>query len=279
MSDSRRHHIVPLMIQRRFLDEDGFIAYFDKRRPHLGVLRVNPINAFVERDLNSTVTNEGVRDASLEREFAELESEAKVVTDRILEAAQRRKIPRLSPDERLLWDTFFYIQQKRAPDVFQRLGFVDVLKNDLSSYLDEYERNVRPLTEVAREWFQQPETMARLIQNVTVKARSGCGEEVIAVLAKRGLAVAAIQDPKKSFILGDHPLARFNGRLDDPKNEVWMPIAPDVAVSPWQTRDRGEICTDISTENIRLINRTIFDNSNVVASRSEVLLRSLAGLC
>lgn len=278
MSASRRHHIIAQMIQRRFVDEDGLIFLFDKRRPRLGILRVSTTNAFVERDLNTAVTPDGVRDASLETAFSALESEAKVVTDKIIDRARARKTPRLTPKEREIWDFYFYCQQKRAPDVFHRLGFVDQLRKELPAYIEEYERDVRPLTPEERAIINSAEGVARIIQNTSVRARSAGGDEVMTVLGGRGLAVAVITRARKSFILGDHPLARFGGRLDDPASEVWMPIAPDVAVSPWQTRERGELLSEPTPDDVRRCNRMIFENSNVVASSSETLLRSLAGL-
>jgi hypothetical protein len=102
---------------------------------------------------------------------------------------------------------------------------------------------------------------------------------VLEVLSKRGIAIGIISGDSKSFIIGDHPLARMGltGRLDHSQTEVWLPIASDVAITPWGAAGHEQLIS-LNVTSIRRINEIIFQQSNTVAARSDRLLRSLAAL-
>lgn len=277
MSLPRRHHFVPLLLQRRFTDANGRIFVFDKRRSEAGVFATTPGNAFVQKDLNSLELKDGSKHVGLELWYSELESEVAPIIDKIVERARAGRVPGLSDDERDVWDNFVYHQQKRAPDIFERLQLVQEFEKELPARVAEYEREVRPLTEEERAEMFSPEGKKRMIQHASVTARGRGSEEVIATLAALGIAAALIKSPKKSFILGDHPQARMgpDGRLGHPATELWMPIATDVAVSPWGPPNEEKLIA-VEGDHVRRVNEIIFKHSNVVASRSEQLLRSLA---
>jgi hypothetical protein len=278
MSLPRRHHYHAQFIQRRFLDDDGRLHIYDKRRPEAGIYRTVPANAFVERDLNTFRHTDGTPDAGLETWFADFESEVAPLVEKIVSTARRRRVPELTDEERNLWDNFFYFQQKRAPDVFERLGVIATFDEDVERYAAEIEHERGPFTDQQRAFLANPETRARMMQYARVHARGRGGDMVLPVLAQRGLAVGVIGDARKSFILGDHPIARFQGRLDEPATEAWMPISPDVALTHLGTRALGERLIALNGDQVRTVNALIFKNSNVVASRSDALLRKLAGL-
>lgn len=279
MSLPRRHHFVPQMLQRRFTDAAGRLCVYDKRRPEAGVFATTPGNAFVQKDLNAIELKDGSKHVGLEIWYSELEGEVAPIIDKIVERARARKVPGLTDDERIVWDNFIYHQQKRAPDVFERLGLVQDFEKDLPARVSEYEREERPLTDEERAEIFSPAAIERMIQHASVQARGRGSDEVVATLAALGIAVAIIISPKKSFILGDHPLARMGptGELGHPATELWMPIAPDVAVSPWG-QPKKEKLIGIEGDHVRRVNETIYKHSNIVAARSEALIRSLAGL-
>jgi hypothetical protein len=277
MSTPRRHHFVPLMLQRRFTSPQGKLYLYDKRRPEAGIYATNPVNAFVKKDLNAIENKDGTRDAGLEQWYAELEGEIAPIIDKIVESARRRQKPALTGDERNTWDNFAYHQQKRAPDVFERLGLVKDFRANYESHIEWFQKEVRPLTPEERRDLMSPETIERIIQHASVTARGKGSEEVIEVLAQRGIAIAVILQPNKSFIIGDHPLSRMGpgGELQQPTTELWLPIASDVAVSPWGQAGTEKL-VGVTTDGIRRVNEEIFKHSNVVGACSEALLASLA---
>lgn len=279
MSIPRRHHYIPLMLQRRFVGSDGCLYLLDKRRKDSGVVSTSPHNAFVQRDLNTIELKDGSKHVGLETWYSRLEGEVSPIIDQIVNAVRAGKRPGLTQQERTVWDTFFYHQQKRAPDAFERLGLVHEFRNNLTSWLDRFEQRHGPIAEHERNVVQSDEVKRRMVQYATVRARSQGGAPVLEALASRGLAIAIIQSPKKSFILGDYPQSRMGPTSDlrDPLTELWMPVAPDVAVSPWGEPTQELLCP-LAADQVRRMNRVIFDQSNVVASRSQELLLSLATL-
>src|SRR5690554_3659449 len=101
---ARRHHFIPQLVQRRFIDGKGRLFVLDKRRPDVGVFATTPTNAFVERDLNTIVREDGKRDVGLELWYAELEGKVAPVLAKIIGRARARKPPGLTTDERQIWD-------------------------------------------------------------------------------------------------------------------------------------------------------------------------------
>jgi hypothetical protein len=86
----------------------------------------------------------------LESRYSVLESEVAPVIERIVVQARLEKLPRLTEAERNIWDNFVYHQQKRAPDAFHRIGLVSNFEKDLQRFVEEFEREHRPLTEQER---------------------------------------------------------------------------------------------------------------------------------
>jgi Protein of unknown function (DUF4238) len=279
MGDARRHHYVPEMIQGRFTDASGHIFLFDKRHPESGVFGTAPKNAFVERDLNTIIASDGSRDVGLEYWYSELESEAAPVIEKIVKRASQLLLPRLTVDERSIWDNFVYHQQKRAPDVFERLGLISRFAADLEHRIAEFEREVRPLTVEEKTEIYSPEAAHRMIQTASVKARGSGSEAVIEAYSARGIVVAVIPeafDNTKRFVLGDHPLARMgHGELRNQTTELWMPIAPNIAVSPWG-RPMTEELQILTKQGVLKINRVIASQSNVIGGQSKQLIELLA---
>jgi hypothetical protein len=93
------------------------------------------------------------------------------VIKKITDRARARKIPGLTDEERNIWDNFVYHQQKRAPDAFERLGLIADFEKGLPRFIEQYVREVGPLTEVERAEFGSPEVIKRMIQQASVKAR------------------------------------------------------------------------------------------------------------
>lgn len=276
MSEPRRHHIVPVFLLKRFANDRGKLWNYDKRRPESGVFEAAPKNIFVEKDLNSFTDKLGNRNDGLEGFYSGLEADAAEVTQKIIDAAERSQVPNLTHKDLEVWFNFFYHQQKRAPDAFARLGVVEEFDEDIERFLKDYESTYRPLSEKEKQHFRSDEGKQAILQHATVTARGKGSQEVLDVLAKRGVVVAVIGNDKKSFVVGDHPLARYGGPLSNAETELWLPISRNVAVSPGG--DAGaERLVRIEGDHVRKINNTIYKYSNVVAGRSERLIKSLIG--
>lgn len=273
----KRHHHVARNFQLRFADERGLLHAYNKGIPDKGVFATNPANLFVQKDLYTVRNKDGTRNTSLENWYSQLEGAVAPLLDHIEAHCLGGHRPGLPPDAKELWDTFFYHQQKRAPDIFTRLGLENDFYTDLPRHIADYERARGPLTEADKRELQSPAALERMLEFAKVKARSLPGEDVMDFLATKGLAFA-IAPPNKAFILGDHPQARRGGSdLRDGNVELWMPIASRVAITPWGPPGT-ETLVRASADNVRVTNEVIYSQSNVVAARSPKLIASLAGL-
>lgn len=277
MSDSKNDHFVSQLILRGFLNLRGRLFAFDKRRPNVGIRETHPKNVFAENCLNSSFGKDGTKDRSLEKWYASLEDKVGPIVAKIVSAARAGKLPGLTESQRSAWDEFVYHQAARSPDAFARLVLEDKFRDELPSRLEDYEREVRPPTPQERSQLHDPKNLKRVLQNVRVAARGLNGPLERAALAARGIAVALIVPSNKSFIIGDYPQVRMGPRsyLRDPETELCFPVAWDVAVSPCG-KPMTEKLIGLDGEGVRGVNRAMFQQSNIVAARSQALIESLA---
>jgi hypothetical protein len=283
MSESipKRHHFIAEMVLQRFTDEDGVLFFFDKRNRAKGVLATAPRNLFCQTHLYSIKQKDGALDVRLERSYAQLESLAQPIIEKIVSSVRVCHRPNLTAEEREIWDMFFYHQWKRVPDVRREiLGRLDV-KSTIEEAVAFFEANARPLTAREAGDLQDPQWLERLKQNASVDALKQSSQEVLAILRQKGLCFAVIQKPNKAFIIGSRPVVKLTlpGRehLADSTVEVWLPIASDVAVTPAPIPARSELVREIRDDSvIRYINRATFKQSTVIAGKSQRLIASLS---
>lgn len=276
---SKRHHIVPKFLLNRFTNEDGKLWVLNKSA--MRFYAQSPSDALVQSHLNTAVSPDGTRDASLEDFYSRLEGLFAPVVDKIVICARKRQLPNLSKEEVLVWAFCLYHQHKRAPDAFLRLPDLASMISDWPAYLDQFETKHGPFEAADRARLERLDARERIVQGATVNARGRNNIEIISLLASKGLTIAIVDDPsKKSFITGDHPVVRMAGpsgsvHLADPNMEAWLPISSDVAVSPGNGHEKEQLIA-VSGNEVRRVNLTLFNQSNIVAARSDKLLHSLS---
>src|SRR5665213_4370433 len=119
MADFKNNHYVPEMLLKRFMSEDGDLFYYDKRKPEKSIEHRNPSSIFCQPNLYVDVNKAGKRNVTLERDvYSRLEGDTKPILDRIVTAARKSELPKLSPEEKSTWDQFFLQQWQRTPDAF-----------------------------------------------------------------------------------------------------------------------------------------------------------------
>lgn len=279
MSYPKRHHFIPQMLQRRFADGTGRLYSFDQRRPEDGVRPEFPINLFVEKHLYSIKEKSGDKNPGLEERLSRLEGPANGVITRIEEAADKGRGPKLSEDERSIWDLFFYVQWKRTPDNFERTNSLSDFDETLRKSVEDFEQRYRPLTDAEREELKDPAVLSRLKHNAKVGAVGAGSDEVLQALHDKGLAILRIEALNKSFILGSNPIAKLTSRghthISDPTVEIWFPISPKLAVSPAYLRGEERLIPMKDAKDVRYINMAIAKQSTVIAGNNEDLISSL----
>jgi hypothetical protein len=276
----KRQHFNPEMLLRRFTDEDGRLFFFNKRFPDGGVLSTTPANLFCETHLYTAKDKNGVMDVQLERDYADLESLANPIIEKIVSASRRGLRPQLTAQERDIWDVFFCNQWKRVPEIREKVFDRENIESRLTRLVATFEANGRPLTSNDASNLRNPKWVARVKKNTMIEALKHPSPEVLAILKQKGLCIAVIRKRGKSFVIGSLPVVKLNHphreHLSDPTVEVWLPISFDIAVSPAFMLSGNELVREIYDESIvRRINRATFAQSTTIAGRSEKLIASL----
>jgi hypothetical protein len=280
VSAPKRHHIISEMLQSRFTDETGQLYFFDKRNREKGVQHTGPNNLFVKRHAYSLLNPDGTKDTSLETHYSQIEGVANEIIEKILTAARSGKVPHLTKQEKRDWDNFVHHQWKRSPD-FQASAWTEVdFETSLKSHIEEFEQRLRPLTDEERALLESAEGKSRLRHNATVGALSDPGPLAAEALDSRGLGIAHIRTPTKSFVIGTSPVVKLTHRqtpeLTHPTTEMWLPISADIAVSPAGESGAERLVVISDERHVRAINTAIAKQSTVIAGRSRALLVSLA---
>jgi hypothetical protein len=278
-SGPKRHHFVPKMLQKQFTNHEGGLWTYNYRRPAKGVWCGKMDALLLQGHLYSHVREDGSKDIGLETCFSRLESKTAPIVEKIIKQAHNWKQPGLTNVERECWDFFFYQQFRRVPDLYDALLTPEQHKAQVEKFLDEFDRKVRTLTNKERSDFLDPATLARAYRNLRVSSLKTGSDNVLSVIAGRGLAVVRIPNPKKSFVLGSRPVLKLTppetNDLSDPRVELWLAISPDVMVGVGPT-DQRELIVDISDKNVRLTNESVCTQSSQIIGRSKELIASLS---
>ncbi len=277
----KRQHFVPRMLLQRFADENGKLFFFSKQFPTKGIIAITPRNLFCQKHIYTAKDKHGALDVGLERSYAELEDPANAIIEKIVTSARHGHKPNLTASERDIWDSFFYNQWKRVPDLQNKFFETEKFEFQLKEATAAMEANLRPLTQDEKRDLRDPLWLERVKQNAKVQALTLSSPQILAVLREKGLGIAVIRKPGKSFVIGSFPVVKLAhpGRPHpaDPTVEIWLPVAHDVAVTPVPCPSTEELLVEIQDHSpIRAINAAIFKQSTAIAGRSWALIASLA---
>ena len=277
MSIPIRHHYIPQFILRNFTDEQDYLHCY--RKSNRKVFRTKPTNIFVENNLYTQLDEKGQENFSAELEIAKsIEGPAKSVLNKIMHSGRKGVVPRLKKSEKRIWDEFLFCQLTRLPKSLNSIDGSEIL----SSVLEDFERDIRPLTVDERRIYSDPEQQRMLTQNAWSKVVSEPGGEFINVLEKKGLLICVIRNHKKSFIIGDSPDIRATHKgitdLTHPEVRILFPVSHDIVITQGNKKREEKIAPLSDTMLIRQINEVVYRQSEVIAGRSSELISSLAGV-
>ena len=280
MSRPKNQHYIPQMLSKRFANQEGKLYVYDKSHPDKGVQKKDPQKTFVRRHFYSQEEEDGTRDVSVETQFlAPLESDASLVIEKIVNAARRGQTPGLSSDEKDIWVKFSYNQFVRVPET--RETYKEEVFQELRSELD-FIGQFRPFTDHELSILDDEETMERLWRNSAIQSvRMTHAKEVFDILLEKRIGVAVIRNlkPRRSFVIGSNPVVKMShpeqSHLSDPTVEVWLPVARDVAITPCP--GEHDKVVSANDRHIREINKSIFQQSTVIAGCSRELIELVRG--
>jgi len=277
MNQPKRHHFVPEVLLKRFMDSAGWVHAYSKDDPDAKIRKERPCNVFVRRHLYSTEDQAGAKDPAVEREFSQLETLIGPILDKFENAAARNDVPNLTPEERLVWHYFFALQFKRVPDFLHRPEFVADAESFFHQTLDELRRKYPDRVEEIDGFSHEA---SRFVKNAQIGALQSVSAEVIDVLEARGIALLRLTSPNKAFIIGSRPVVQFafrKGRtLREPSTEMWLPISSRLLVGVGHTNAPESILSLDDHAAVRHVNVAIAEQSSHIASCSPKLTRSVA---
>ena len=276
MSDPKRHHFVPQMLLRRFVDDAGYLYFVDRRNLQAGVQPARPDNLLLERHLYSKILRDGTRDVTLERRYAKLEGIVNPLIDDITRCVLDGVIPKLNDAAKSAWDWFLYEQWRRVPDMHNRVMPLADAETAIREAIDAFENLHRKLTPDERQRSLTPQAIAEFRQNARVGALSRASSQILNALANKGLSFG-VCEPRHSFILGSSPVLKIAGttsRLDDPTVEIWLPIHPNIMAATGGKKGDTKI-VQLPAHSVRSFNLAVMRKSSMIASRSKKLVHSL----
>ncbi|GJE56954.1 DUF4238 domain-containing protein [Methylobacterium thuringiense] len=280
MNFPARQHTVPKMLQKRFVDRDGLLWFHDKRRPAQGVRRAQPKDLFVEGHVYTIEDEAGGRSAAVESLLGRVEDAAEPIVEMIVDRTRRRLPLDLSADDRAIILLFVHYQMRRSPDLYRRITLDADVQKLFEDSVDEWKQARGAVEQAERARILDPRNVARNAQRVRMQGLAQISEKIMGALDARGLCTALISRPNQNFVLGGFPFARFaaGGRTDlgHPNVELWLTLAPDVALGSYGHRSderRAEITNDRA---VRDVNSLISRGSHVIASASADLVRAVA---
>lgn len=274
----KRHHFVPTFLIRNFAGTDGLVWFMDKESGQTLPEPRNPNKVLFRSHLYTAVDVAGSKDVSQEIAFGLLENAAAPVVKRIVKAARVGRVPGLTAQEKETWDSFLYEQWRRVPDLRKSLFTPEFLQSIIDESVSDYRNHYGPLGERDHAFLNDDIAISRMKENALVAALGRRSHSVLQVLAKRSLAVLVIQRTRKSFILGSRPVIKLTPdpetNLEHPSVEMWLPVAPDVAVGIGQPGQK-ELLIHAPDDWVRRLNLAILAQSTQAVSQSFALISSL----
>lgn len=270
----KRHHYVPRMMQKRFVNEKGRLHCIRRERLDKP-FEVGPNQLFVETNSFSMIDKHNSKDLALEKYYSELENDLDPIFQQMCDAAQPANQLSFESGVKEAIAEFVYNQLRRSPDYHRRIASDLVVQGALHETVTKLVADF-PAKAAEIERILDEKHLPMLIHNVRVGSLRLRPGKVLSVLQRMSICVLSIKKAKKSFVLGSIPVVKVGSNALEHKNcEIWMPISARVAVGfVWGTPHQNCV-VGLDTEEIRRLNLAIARQSSALAAASPELVKSL----
>lgn len=215
-----RHHFIPQFILRNFVDEKGYLNYFNKEKNV--VEYVLPKDVFARKDLYRDEKNHPALPVEIECELSRFESEVAPIINKLLTG----DIVILSKEEEEKLKLFIFTMDFRSERAMK--NFVkNVTPSSKKSY-SEYQTDgdmesywKRNLSELAKcRSFKEVYNSKRIDKYVQFYVFQGVGDHYLMIYRKKG---------KDNFVLSDkYPVVElFTNPLGIKFYNFYLPLSPD----------------------------------------------------
>ena len=280
MGDNRptRNHYIPEMLQEHFCD-NGRIWVGDKLR--LKIYRTVPKNLFIESHLYTTETYDHAgKTYENEAALSKIEGNADGAISSIIEQARNGQPPRLTKDQIIHVKRFIFALARRTPESQERMGLLKGVDDAfIEAATETLKKGGYPIPN--KELFGQSEFLdiretykSNLVGNFASGTHPILEQDTQRFSNDTGLLFSVITTPRRGFVLGSHGITVVEGYGN---SSSWLPIAHDVAIQITSNPNRGGFLKLGPSHDsiIRSINRHTVVGSEIIAGRSEALIRSL----
>ncbi|MEM8588082.1 MAG: DUF4238 domain-containing protein [Pseudomonadota bacterium] len=279
MNSPARHHYIPRMLLKRFVNSQNRLFAYNKSDQSSNIIEATPENLFVKKNFYNFVKEDGEVISDLEEAFSEIESKADPIIDTIVSDTRCNRPLSIPDRDREVLVFFFYLQQKRTPDfVSQSVRHIDY-DQYFRNLIEEFKRDVRPLNRSEKQLVADPDFQKRIQRNSIVQSIARLNPRILNRLNEMTLFAAKPQGDRKSFVIGGNPFVRFglpeSSHLDHPDTKILLPIASDVSLVASSEEISGPPAL-LPDGQVRLINMKILKQSRMIAGRSRQLITSLS---
>ena len=277
----KRNHYIPELLLHNFCDDDGFLWAGDKSGRQ--AFHPPPSKLFVETHLYATIGyDKSVKTFENENALSKIESDAEHAISAIIEKARRGCFPELSEGDNDRFKRFIVAQARRTPESQAGIGIRKAVDDVFPEAVSMIKEKLG-CTLVDDDWYEES-SLLELKQRYSsnLPGNYAAGTHPLLEQATRqfcrdaGWLVAAIEMPKRSFVIGSHGFAVVEqaGQI-----ATWLPIAHDVAIMLTGFPDKELILPlDRNQDSlIKRINQSTVTSSRFIAGRSKSLIESLMG--
>jgi Protein of unknown function (DUF4238) len=281
---SKNHHFVPKVLQQRFAAEKNRIWY--STRGADGEFDP-PESRNIEKTFRIrnyyTVLNDDEKSDIIEREFyGRIDNYLGKVLPDVLSAFERGEKPKFIGEPLDTIRRIVFEMAKRTPEFTKQIDEVSIGTEIVETALDALPADSKSIER--SKLLADLEDSIRLRdygRDVRVRATITTSKKIEQALGEFSVRWS-VSDTHHSFILSSLMAYRIgNGAsngLSNPKMELWMPIAPKIALVLLRDKENQiPLTLPDSSAHIRQVNEFAMKNSKQIASHSRKLIESLTG--
>ena len=263
MSGYKHQHFIPEMLLKNFsFCKNGRkrLCVFDKDHSGKGIRETSPRSFCFEENIYTQYGEDGNRDVSAEKDFSNLEARTGEIIKKIMEAARAEKCPQLSCDERRTLCHFVLCQGFRIPDRSDPITGRDFIILSIKN------------PEILKKPREEIDKLRKEKRLEFLTRYREAPEEILSFFEDKDPVIRVAGEGEENFVIGSNPVL-----LIEPDNhlpEVWLPIASNVAVTPYSTRGNDGFIKSGDLD-IHSFNKDAFRQSRMIAGNSEKLIRSV----
>ena len=282
---SKKHHIVPKVLQKYFASQEGYIWYSERgpdnrfEAPYLQKID----KAFVMNNYYTVGSGNKLSDIVERKFYGNIDNYLGGMLPKVVAAFAENEIPTFEGEALVELRHVVFEMIKRTPEFIKSNDDTEIGKSVLESRFKALNENTDHdrISKLNAILGKNPNFVRETERDIRVRATINRSKKVEAALKSLSVRWATC-DSRHSFILTSMMVYRTgNGGANgiaNPNFEIWMPLSPKVALV--LLRDDQNLIPIKNTDgrdHIREVNLFAAANSRQIASHSKELIESIIG--